>query len=670
VTSRRLLSVRVTLLAVALAAGAYAAALPVYLFFRVSRPALALGAATEAITTVSAVFARRDSALNRAVVIVRDLARRPRPSADSLRLVHDLAAIGRTPLRVSAGAATPQELGAALVSIDGALSRVGNVLEESVAQLERGRRADAAARLVTVEQLLRVAHERGADGSRVARAYLTARQGALQAAAGEVRGDAILWLGLGALLVPLLVLVVRRRVWRPLHELEAGLAQVADGDLTVSVPVRRSDELGRLAEHFNAMTRVLRDRAEEQGRFAAAGELLAGVAHEVNNPLMAIAAHAENRLADPAFEGEQRSEMTQILRQARRATKLLRGLLRFVHATDRDVTNVNLNDVVRGALDLVSYRFGVDEITVGGQLDASLPPVQGDAIKLEQVVVNLLSNAIDALRGVTPPRHLSVDTWVRDGQVSVAVGDNGRGVAPDIAPRLFRPFATTKGRRGTGLGLYISRQIAREAGGDLTLTSPPGFGARFVLSLPLALAQASAPDSATSPAPAPAPAPVPAPAPAPALAPSTPPSESPLGSAGGAQAPAGSLAGLRVLIVEDEEAVRRPMARYLRRRGAEVDEAADGVEGLARLRTQPANVILADLRMPRMGGVELYAQLEEERPELAARVLFLSGDVSQLAQPGNTPVPRERVLVKPVELAELERRILAFVRGAGGSTGA
>jgi len=660
VTSRRLLSVRVTLLAVALAAGAYAAALPVYLFFRVSRPALALGAATEAITTVSAVFARRDSALNRAVAIVRDLARRPRPSADSLRLVHDLAAIGRTPLRVSAGAATPQQLGAALVSIDGALSRVGNVLEESVAQLERGRRADAAARLVTVEQLLRVAHERGADGSRVARAYLTARQGALRAAAGEVRGDAILWLGLGALLVPLLVLVVRRRVWRPLHELEAGLAQVADGDLTVSVPVRGSDELGRLAEHFNAMTRVLRDRAEEQGRFAAAGELLAGVAHEVNNPLMAIAAHAENRLADPAFEGEQRSEMTQILRQARRATKLLRGLLRFVHATDRDVTNVNLNDVVRGALDLVSYRFGVDEITVGGQLDASLPPVQGDAIKLEQVVVNLLSNAIDALRGVTPPRHLSVDTWVRDGQVSVAVGDNGRGVAPDIAPRLFRPFATTKGRRGTGLGLYISRQIAREAGGDLTLTSPPGFGARFVLSLPLALAQASAPDSATSLAPAPAPAP----------APSTPPSESPLGSAGGAQAPAGSLAGLRVLIVEDEEAVRRPMARYLTRRGAEVDEAADGVEGLARLRTQPANVILADLRMPRMGGVELYAQLEEERPELAARVLFLSGDVSQLAQPGNTPVPRERVLVKPVELAELERRILAFVRGAGGSTGA
>ncbi len=641
----RALSLRVTLLAVVLGAGVYAAALPLYLFFRVSRPALALGTATEAITTAGAVFARRDSVLNRAVAIVRDFTRRPGLSVDSLKLVHDLVALGRTPLQVSASAAIPQELGAALASIDGALSRVGNVLEESVVQLERGHRADAAARLATVEQLSLAAHERGADGSRLARVYVTARQRALRAAAGEVRRDTILWLGLGALWVPLLILVVRRRMWRPLRELEAGLARVADGDLTVGVPVRGSDELSRLGAHFNAMTRVLSDRAEEQGRFAAAGELLAGVAHEVNNPLMAIAAHAENRLADPAVEGEPRSEMTQILRQARRATKLLRGLLRFVRASEREVTNVNLNDVVRGALDLVSYRFGVDEITVGGRLDANLPPVQGDAIKLEQVVVNLLSNAIDALRAVTPPRNLTVDTWVQDAHVSVAVGDNGRGVAPEIASRLFRPFATTKGRRGTGLGLYISRQIAREAGGDLALTSPPGFGARFILSLPVAAV--STPDFAAAPASAPAPA----------------------SSAPSAQPEAGSLAGLRVLIVEDEEAVRRPMARYLARRGAAVDEAADGVEGLARLRAHPASVILADLRMPRMGGIELYAQLEEERPELAARVLFLSGDVSQLAEPGNTPVPRERVLVKPVELAELERRIISFVSGASGGRG-
>ncbi|PYP47924.1 MAG: hypothetical protein DMD50_02840 [Gemmatimonadetes bacterium] len=621
-----------TLLAVALAAGAYAGALPFFLFFRVSRPALALGAETETVAGLGQDLARRDSVLARALVMVRALARSPTPQADSVRVARRLLALGRVPLQLPPDDRVPPLLRPELARTDGAMSRVASALADLLGALEVGRRADVAARLLAIEDLVQVAHDTWARAARVARDDLLERQRALREAVSAVRRDTIVWLVVGLLFIPAVTYVVRRRVWRPLRELEAGLTQVADGDLTVSVPVRGSDELGRLAEHFNAMTRVLRDRAEEQGRFAAAGELLAGVAHEVNNPLMAIAAHAENRLADPAFEGEQRSEMTQILRQARRATKLLRGLLRFVRATEREVTNVNLNDVVRGGLDLLSYRFGVDEITVGGRLDANLPPVEGDAVKLEQVVVNLLANAIDSLRAVPPPRHLTVDTWVQDAQVSVAVGDNGRGVAPEIAPRLFRPFATTKGRRGTGLGLYISRQIAREAGGDLALTSPPGFGARFVLSLP--------------------------------VGPVSPPATSPVPAA--AQPAVGSLAGLRVLIVEDEEAVRRPMVRYLTRRGAEVDEAADGVEGLARLRAQAANVILADLRMPRMGGVELYSQLEEERPELAARVLFLSGDVSQLAQPGNTPVPRERVLVKPVELAELERRIIAFVRGASG----
>src|SRR5205814_2052372 len=187
--------------------------------------------------------------------------------------------------------------------------------------------------------------------------------------------------------------------------------------------------------------------------------------------------------------------------------------------------------------------------------------------------------AIDALRRVKPPRQLNVDTWARDASVFVAVADNGEGVAPEIAPRLFRPFATTKSHRGPGLGLYISRQLAREAGGDVALVSPPGGGARFRSSLPRA------------PPPS---------APVPVLAP---------------------------------------------------------------------DVILVDLRMPRMGGIELYARLEQERPDLVRRVLFLSGDVSQLAEPGNTPVPRERLLVKPVELAELERRIAAFVQELKASGG-
>jgi len=635
-------SLRTTLLLMTLAAGLYAGVLPLYLFFRVRAPALALGEGTAAIVALQDDLARRNDALDHAGSIVRHLVEsRTPPAADTVVTIRHFVTAGGVRSGARAYATVPLPLRVALARAEDAMTRLGNALAEEVALFERGRWDDASRRVRALDSLAQVVDQQMLAEGQLARRDLLARQQVLQLAASEVLRDAILWLVLGAVCVPAAVSLIRRRMWRPLADLEAGLARVADGDLTTEVAVPGSDELARLAQHFNEMTRVLRDRAEEQGRFAAAGELLAGVAHEVNNPLMAIAAHAENRVADPAIAEEQRSEMQQILRQARRAAKLLRGLLRFVRATEREVGRVNLNDVVRSAMDLVSYRFGVDEIVVGGRLDPNLLPVQGDAIKLEQVIVNLLSNAIDALRGSTPPRQLAVDTWFEDGRVSVAVTDNGRGVSADVVGRLFRPFATTKGRRGTGLGLYISRQVAREAGGDLVLDSSrgPGAGARFVLSLPVA-------------------APIP-PEPA-AAAP-----EAGSAPAGGPHRVVESLAGLRVLIVDDEEAVRRPMARFLGRRGAQVDEAPDGAEALARLGDQEPDVILVDLRMPRMSGVELYEQLEETRPELAARVLFLSGDISQLSEPGNTPVARERVLVKPLELGELERRILEFVRGTG-----
>ena len=639
---KRVVSLRATLLLMTLAAGVYAGVLPLYLFVRARAAALALGKGTAALVVLQDDLARRNSGLRHAAALVRQLVpSRTGPAPGSLDSIRLFIAAASAPASGQSYGTVPAALRAPLGRAEEALSRVASALAAELALLERGGdRSGDARRIRTLDSLTQIADERMLVAGVQARRDLLDRQQALQLAAGEVLRDAILWLALGAVGVVPAVYLVRRRVWRPLAELEAGLARVAEGDLTTGVPVRGSDELARLAQHFNEMTRVLRDRAEEQGRFAAAGELLAGVAHEVNNPLMAIAAHAENSIADPALAEPQRAEMLQILRQARRAAKLLRGLLRFVRVTDQEVTRVNLNDAVRGAMDLVSYRFVLDEITVGGRLDPGLVAVEGDAIKLEQVVVNLLSNAIDALRAISPPRELTVDTWCEGARVSVAVEDNARGVAAEMVPRLFRPFATTKARRGTGLGLYISRQIARAAGGDLALESRPGKGARFVLSLPAAAALPVA-----SPAPPAPPAPS-------AVRP------------GAVPHPVASLAGLHVLIVDDEEAVRRPMARFLSRRGARVDEAQDGAEALERLNGAggEADVIVADLRMPRMGGVELFATLEDTRPALASRVLFLSGDISQLAEPGNTPVPRERVLVKPVELAELERRILEFIR--------
>src|SRR6266566_1400990 len=628
--AREPLSLRATLLLMTLAAGVYAGVLPLYLFVRARAAALALGEGTAAIVALQDDLARRNSGLHHAAALVRRLVEsRTRPAPGSLDSIRLVIAATSAPAAGQSYATVPAALRAPLGQSEEAVSRVARALGEDVALLERGGdRAGPVRRIRTLDSLTQVADQQMLAAGQQARRDFLDRQQALQLAAGEVLRDAILWLALGAVGVVPAVYLVRRRVWRPLAELEAGLARVAEGDLTTGVTVRGSDELGRLAQHFNEMTRVLRDRAEEQGRFAAAGELLAGVAHEVNNPLMAIAAHAENSIADPALAEPQRAEMLQILRQARRAAKLLRGLLRFVRVTEREVTRVNLNDVVRGAMDLVSYRFALDEIVVGGRLDPGLVAVEGDAIKLEQVIVNLLSNAIDALRTIKPPRELTVDTWYEEARVSVAVEDNGSGVAPELAGRLFHPFVTTKGHRGTGLGLYVSRQIAREGGGDLTLAAATGSGgARFVMSLP----SGARPDAV------------------------------PQGIRAEVAARQARLAGVRVLIVDDEAAIRRPMARFLGRRGAQVYEAVDGRDALEWLEGQTADVILVDLRMPRMGGAELFATLAATRPEVAARILFLSGDVSQLAEPGNTPVPRERVLVKPVELAELERRVAAFV---------
>src|SRR2546425_1459604 len=453
---------------------------------------------------------------------------------------------------------------------------------------------------------------------------------------GNLGSRAVIVVIVGAILLPIALLIVRRRMWKPLGAIEQGIKRVADGDLSTQVPVARDDELGKVTAHFNQMTRVLRDRVEEQGRFAAAGELLGGVAHEVNNPLMAIASHAELRLADGNLPAEQRNEMQSILRQAQRAAKLLRGLLRFVRAGGERTAAVNMKDVVRSAIDLVSYRFTIDEISIEGRLDPELPTVVGDANRLEQVIVNLLSNALDALRSVKPPRRLIVDSFIDDtgGRVCVTVTDNGPGVAAEIAPRLFRPFASTKGVRGTGLGLYISRQLVREAEGELDVVkhAEPGGGARFLVWLPSAREPVpTAPAAASQPAPA--------------------------------SAAQGTLAGIRVLLVDDEELIRRPMSRFLGKRGAEIKEASDGLAALERLAEgfEP-HVILADLRMPKMDGAELYQHLQQQRPPLAERVLFLSGDITHLAGRGLAEVPRDRVLVKPVELAELEQRIAAFVR--------
>ncbi|MGH7533344.1 MAG: hybrid sensor histidine kinase/response regulator [Gemmatimonadales bacterium] len=633
----RTIRLRTLLLLLLGAVGVYVLGIFLYLTMHVGREARSLQRDVEPTLYVFRQVIERGRKLDDAVVAAHLVAAHRdaglRDEAAQLALIRARAT---APTRMLPFAGVPDSMRASLGAANEAVSLLQNKLLEVAALVELRRFPDAERRLLQVDSLNRNLSDAIASAQDAGLSDLLRREQLLRKAIDSVVLALGWWIVVGVLFLPLVLFLLHQRVERPLAELEGALGRVAEGELGTSVPVRRHDEIGRLAGHFNVMTQVLRERATEQGRFAAAGVLLADVAHEVNNPLMAIGALAETRLQDETLSEEHREEVEQVLRQARRAGRLLSGLLRFVRPAEIRVSAIAVNDVIRDGLDLVAHQFGAGGVMVDLHLDPTSPQTLADPTRIEQVFVNLLSNALDAMRGYPGPRVLSVETWVSDGKVHAAVADTGAGVSDAVAEQIFRPFISTKGKHGTGLGLYISRQIVRETGGDLVLDgSKREVGARFIASFPIA-----EPGTITVAA----------------LRPNL--SAPPAGTARDRP-----LTGLRVLVVEDEESVRRPVARFLAQRGATVEEAAHGAEGLARIHAAIPDVVVADIRMPVMDGIAFYRQLLVDHPDVARLVVFFSGDFSQLTQLEGLTVPADRQLLKPVDLHLLEERVLAIGRG-------
>jgi len=629
---RRSLSIRTLFLLLVGMVGLYVLGVSIFLAVRMHPGAVLLRQDTEPVVELFAVLNTRSQQVEAQVRDLQGLVALGPPGypAALARLREQLS---NAPDARGAAALTevPEAMRAAMATADEAIIRLESAALEVVSLLELGRYEGAQARMMSVNALVGDMNRHLAEAERRGLADLVRREDNLSHVTGQALRAVIVWLAIGLFFLPTVLMLAYRRLGAPLRDLEAGLTQVAEGDLQTQVPVRYADEIGRLAEHFNHMTGVLRERAEEQGRFAAAGELIAGVAHEVNNPLMAISAIAQQRLEDNDLRADDRQDLTQILRQSRRAGKLLSGLLRFARSGNEPrAETANVARVLREAIDLVSYQFGVAEITLDARIGTDLPRVYGDPARLEQVFVNLLSNAIHAVRQVAPPRALVIDTGHDEAGVWLTVSDNGPGISATLRRKLFRPFVTTKGRQGTGLGLYISRQIVRDAGGDIEAEAAPEGGARFRLRLRAAVDG----DWLVTPR------------------------DQNLG------AEPTTLAGLRVLLVDDEAALRRPIARFLARRGAEVSEAGDGLEALERIAELEGRVdaLLADLRMPKMDGVALHAELRRRYPGLVDRVVFLSGDLTHLAPGGDASIPAERVLLKPVALEEVEARLLTVIQ--------
>ncbi len=222
----------------------------------------------------------------------------------------------------------------------------------------------------------------------------------------------------------------------------------------------------------------------QSAKLASIGELAGGMAHEINNPITSILALASHMAdAESSLPARSRKNLQLIARQAERVASLVSGLLTFSRQTQLHLSNVDVPQVIVSAVELVGFRLKRADITVRTELDASLPPVQADASRLTEVLVNLLTNAID----VTPSGGVIKVRALRSGEgtVRIEVQDSGCGIAPEDLPRIFDPFFTTKAPgRGTGLGLSISHGIIKDHGGEIWAQSEPGRGTTIVVSLP------------------------------------------------------------------------------------------------------------------------------------------------------------------------------------------
>ncbi len=385
-------------------------------------------------------------------------------------------------------------------------------------------------------------------------------------------------------------------------------AMRADGvEFPVEVVLWRTDLEGE--SHFTASLTDLSERraAAEQierqrealrqsEKLGAMGSLLAGVAHELNNPLAIVMGRAS--LLEEKCEGEPalQADARRIREAAERCGRIVRTFLNMARQKPAERRNVQLNDLARAAVDMLAYTFRSHGIELQLALAPELPEVSADADQIGQVVLNLLVNAQQALSAPDlAQRVVRVSTGVearrdnREPRVWLRVADSGPGVPPALHESIFEPFFTTKPEgMGTGLGLAVSRSLVREHGGQLGLEISSS-GAVFRMSLPIS----GRADGVTEPG--------------------------ALGSADGS-GPA------RVLVVDDEAEIAELMRAMLEGAGFEVATAESGALALELLGEARFDAIVSDLRMPEMDGAALWREVKARHPALARRMLFVTGD--------------------------------------------
>jgi PAS domain S-box-containing protein len=339
--------------------------------------------------------------------------------------------------------------------------------------------------------------------------------------------------------------------------------------------------------------KMLQEQLIQSEKMSAIGQLVSGVAHELNNPLAGISAFAQLLLAEKRFPPDQRTAAETIYSEARRASRIVQNLLTFARQHKAEKVPTVINQVLDDTLELRGYELRVRGIDVRREYDESLPDTMADAHQLQQVFLNLITNAEQAMEQRDGHHHrLTVRTRRAADAIRIEVEDTGAGIPPNLIERIFNPFFTTKPTgSGTGLGLSISLGIVREHEGRIWAENAAQGGARFVVEVPITAPRTSGEHTATVPV-------------------------HPIGSD-----------RLRVLVVDDEASVRVSLQRYLAGKGHEVETTASGEDALTRLKASKYDAVIVDMRMPDLSGEQLFERLRSHDPAHAERVIFTTGDL-------------------------------------------
>ncbi len=362
-----------------------------------------------------------------------------------------------------------------------------------------------------------------------------------------------------------------------------------------------------------------RDALHQNEKMSALGSLLAGVAHELNNPLSIVVGRSA-MLMDGSKDPETRSLAEKIDQAAQRCARIVRTFLSIARERPPQYDWVSLNDLTAAVVDLFDHQLKAHGIATEFHLSPDLPETLADPDQMTQVLMNLVMNAQQAMSDTLGDRTLTIRTDLdnANGKVLLHVCDTGPGVPNDLKSRIFEPFFTSKAvGAGTGLGLSVSAGIVEAHRGSLDVTDAPGGGACFTLALPVS------------------------------IRPRTDMRADPFGMAEASPA--------RILVVDDEAEIRALHADALRQIGHTVDVAADGADALLQLRKADYHLLISDLTMPGLSGQQLYLELVSIRPSWAERIIFITGDTLSAENQSFIQNYDVTVLEKPVVPRDLCR---------------